>query len=224
MRIPYDFVCIKPYPTDEIRTKSGHVLYLDIRFEEQRHAQTAGVVVGVPEKLRFNADIESNSLDFDTDMELKVGDTVIFNYLAAKHSRDLKQVSSEGEIFIPYDKIYAALRDGDVVCVNGYILVEPEEDIPDMNFIVPDTLKEKSKNLGKVVYSGTPNRGYHKFQQFYPDDEIPVGSRVLFHWTDAIPIQPDQELHGEITKQKMLYRMQHKDVLAVIPDGVDVRA
>jgi len=226
MKIPYDYVAIKPFPSDEIRTKSGHVLYLDVRFEEYLHAQTAGIVSHAPEKLRFNGDPERNSMDFDTDIEVKEGDVVIFNYLAAKLARKEGRILDGGMLLIPYDKIYVAMRGDEVIPVNGHILVEPEYETVESTVIIPDSNIDRSKQLGRILYAGKPNKGYRNdlFVKGFtsPDTPVNVGQRILFHWTDAIPLQPVQEIHGEVTREKFLYRMQHKDIMALVPDEAKV--
>lgn len=222
--IPYDNVHIRPFPSDEIRLKSGHILYLDTRFEEYLNAQTAGEVLDVPERLRFSRDFSRMSLDYDTDMELKVGDVVIYNYLSVSNARKLGHVMDGGGVLIPYDKIYVAIRDGKVIPINGVILVEPEQEKIRTFLHTPEQAKLNSKQIGRVMYAGSPNRGYRQFPDIPNDEPVSVGDRILFNWTDAIPIQPNHELRGEVTKEKMLYRMQHKDAIALVPEGVDLDA
>jgi hypothetical protein len=218
MKLLNNLVAIRPYPSDEIRLKDGSTLYLDIRFEEYLNAKTAGEVVAVPDSLRFDPK-GSVTLDWDTDMELQVGDTVVFNYLAVREAMNTGVFLEDGVVLIPYDKIYTALRAGEVVCINGFILVEPEDEVVETFMEIPDNAILKSKQLGKVVYAGKPNRGYRidvlLNGHTAPDDPVNVGDRVVFNWNDAIPIQPNAELRGEITRG-LLYRMQHKDVHALV--------
>lgn len=222
MKLINNMVAIKPFPSDEIRLSSGDKLYLDIRFEEYLNAQTAGEVVGIPDRLVYNTDpLSYVSTEWDTEMELQVGDVVVFNYLAVRNSIGAGYWIDKDTVCIPYDKIYVALRQGEVKCINGCIIVEPEYENIQTDFIIPDNAKAKSKQIGKVVYAGKPNKGYRKEQILIgstaPDTPVEVGSRVVFNWNDAIPIQPNAELRGEITRS-MLYRMQHKDVHALIPE------
>ena len=222
MKLINNMVAIKPFPSDEIRLKTGEKLYLDVRFEEYLNAQTAGEVVSVPEKLVYSTKTEAPvTTEWDTDMELKVGDVVVFNYLAVKNSLGSGYWIDKDTVCIPYDKIYVALRQGEVICINGIIIVEPEVENTLTSLIIPDNAKLKSKQVGRVVYAGKPNRGYRKEHLFTgktgPDSPVEVGSRVVFSWNDAIPIQPNAELRGEISRS-MLYRMQHKDVHALVPD------
>lgn len=226
MKLLNNLVAIKPYPSDEIRLKDGKVLYLDIRFEEYLNARTAGVVVGVPDRLTFNP-TGVVTLQWDTDMELQQGDTVIFNYLAVKNAIDMGQAFGDGVVAMPYDSIYAAIRNDEIICVNGYIIVEPEQERIVTDLFVPDSAVELSKQVGRVLHAGAPNKGYRidVLVNGYtsPDNPVKVGDRVMFNWNDAIPIQPNAELRGEI-KRGVLYRMQHKDVHAIVDDAADVIA
>lgn len=226
MKLLNNLVAIKPYPSDEIRLKDGKVLYLDIRFEEYLNARTAGVVVGVPDRLTFNP-TGAVTLQWDTDMELREGDTVIFNYLAVKNAIDMGQAFGDGVVAMPYDSIYTAIRNDEIICVNGYIIVEPEQERIVTDLFVPDNAVELSKQIGRVLYAGVPNKGYRidVLVNGYtsPDNPVKVGDRVMFNWNDAIPIQPNAELRGEI-KRGILYRMQHKDVHAIVDDAANIIA
>jgi co-chaperonin GroES (HSP10) len=223
-----NMVAIRPFPSDEIRLKTGEKLYLDIQFEEYLNARTAGEVVAVPEKLVYNTDPESfNSLDWLTDMELQVGDVIIYNYLAVKNAMHMKHFVDANTVCIPYDKIYVAIRNGEVIPINGNILVQPEDEWYETTMIVPDNAIDKSKQIGKVIYAGVPNRQYRShainFGIKSGDEPVKVGDRILFNWNDAIPIQPNAELRGEITRE-LLYRMQHKDVHAIVPEKEIIHA
>lgn len=213
-----NLVAIKPLPADEIRLTNGKVLYLDTRFEEYLNAKTAGIVVGLPEKLKFSADLENVSMPWITDVELQIGDRVVFNYLAEKNAKGLGYVMEDGVICIPYEQIYVAMRDNDIVCINGCIIVEPDDEPIDTFLAVPEMAKEKSKTTGTVVYAGVPNKGYRNdvIEKGFtsPDEPILIGQRIMFSWVDAIPLQPNAELRGEV-KRGILYRMQHKDIIGI---------
>lgn len=221
-------VAIRPFPSDEIRLKSGDKLYLDVRFEEYLNAKTAGEVVAVPEKLFYSTRPDSvTSMDWLTDMELQVGDVIIYNYLAVKNALHMKHFIDQDVVCIPYDKIYVAIRNGEIICINGNILVEPEDEYIQSTLHIPDNAITKSKQLGRVIHAGKPNRQYRAYVINFGiesgDTAVKPGDRILFNWNDAIPIQPNAELRGEITRN-LLYRMQHKDVHAVVSNYVIIEA
>lgn len=226
MKLLNNMVAIRPYPADEIRLKTGEKLYLDIRFEEYLNAQTAGEVVGIPDRLIYNPKLD-NCLDWETDMELQIGDTVIFNYLAVKNARHMMHIMEGNIVCMPYDKIYTVIRNGEVICVNGFILVAPEIESVETFLDIPENALHKSKQIGRVLYAGKPNRAYRMETLLTgssgPDNAVEPGDRVVFNWNDAIPIQPNAELRGEI-KREVIYRMQHKDVHAIVPNEANVLA
>lgn len=213
-----NLVAIKPFPSDEIRLKDGNKLYLANVFEEYLNARTAGIVVGLPDRLKFSDDMYAVSMPWKTELELQEGDRVVFNYLADKNSKGLGYFFEDGVMCVPYEQIYVAFRGDDMICLNGFIIVEPDEDEIKTILEVPEIAKSKSKIKGTVRYAGKPNQGYRdelmEKGRTSPDYQINVGDRVMFHWTDAIPLQPNAELRGELTR-KLMYRMQHKDVLGI---------
>jgi len=222
-----NFVLIKPLPADEIRLSNGKKLYLDTRFEEYKNAPTSGTVVEVPSELKFRK--SGVSMPWLTDMELQVGDTVIFNYLAVRLSGSAGLILEGGITPVPYDMIYAAIREGEVICVNGGVIVEPDQDeelsevekiLENSGLSLPPSVAKKDKQTGVVRYAGKPNKGYldslMNDRPLTPDYQLVPGDKVLFHWSDAIPLQPNQEIRGEI-ERSTLYRMQHKDILAIKP-------
>lgn len=232
MRILKNNVLITPADPSKILTLSGIELFLDTRFEEQKNAPQSGVVVAIPEKLTFSHEPESASLSIQTTMELQVGDKVIFNYNAVPHCRKTgKMIGSD--CLIPYDMIYVAIRGEEVICLNGGIIVEPTNPIIKTKLFLPDeVMKEKLKTKGIVRYA---SKMPHLAEQFNPEFNtlaspmiltlkgkfkdlkryVTVDDVILFHHSNAIPLQHYHEVHGTLTK-KLLYRMRHTDVALVI--------
>lgn len=215
IRIPFDYVHVKPNPTNSL-ILAGKKFYLDTRFEDTKHAPTCGVVLQVPERLRFKsleeAESDHPSLDFDTEMELQVGDTVIFHYLAEDNAKRNGLYHEDG-LFLHYDKIFCAIRNGEIIPINGHLIVEPESEMIKSNLVIPDLAIRNSKQKGTVKYAGKPNKRYRWFPEAY-DSELKAGDKIIFHFADAVPLQHDAEIHGVIEKRN-LYRMQGKDVIAM---------
>lgn len=209
---------------DELLLESGHKLHLSTGWEPYQHAVTSGIVTHVPEKLVFDRRDHARSVLYDTDMELKVGDRVIFDFKVEEHVKKNSEPIN-GSYPLRYDDIFLAIRgkDKEVIPVNGIVVVEAcdttqEEDVKRamQHLHLPDTVtKEKSETMGIVRYVGKPLRGY----LFAPeelsevDDEVNVGDTVYFHPSYAIELQ--YSLHQIIDKGKTLYRMRRKDIFAV---------
>jgi hypothetical protein len=239
MHIPYNWVLVKPCATDEIALSSGQKLFLSTLFEETARAPAVGVVEMVPDKLRFNAEEGQGygSLHFETDMELQAGDKVIFHF----NAREMAE--SEGRIvddcmLISYDILYVAIRGDEIIPVNGHVIVEPENPFIKTTLAIPEYLKKQAaKKIGRVVHAGKPVRRYLFYPDINPQKDFPMyfdgqkwsplmrpvqkDDRIYFSHYDAVPLQLDPTINGEL-KKVMLYRMQHKDVLAVLKEGVQV--
>lgn len=238
MRILYNNVLVKPVDNSKIITLSGLELYLDTRFEEQKNAAQAGTVMVVPDKLTFNYDMSYPSLSVKTDMELQVGDTVIFNYNAVSYAKSVG-MEIDGGVLIPYDMIYAAIRDGEVICLSGSVIVEPESEIVKSSVFIPDNAQnQKLKTIGRVKYASakpveairhlpdynckaTPLKMTQGKEFYELNRHVKPGDRVLFHFSNAIPLQHYQELHGTISRT-LLYRMKHNDIDLVLDDNVAI--
>lgn len=234
MRILFNNVLVKPVDPSKIITLSGVELYLDTRFEEQKNAPQAGTVMQIPEKLTFTHEKGRPSLNFDVDMELQVGDKVIFNYNAIPAAIGSGRKINGGYL-IPYDMIYVAIRGDQVICVGGSVIVEPVSEIIKSKIIIPDAAQGKRlKTFGIVRYaSALPHRaerfrtdintmsapmrltGDGDFLQ--PNRFASPGDKVYFHFANAIPLQHYQEIHGTLSRQ-LLYRMKHSDIELIMEE------
>lgn len=224
MRIIMNNVLVKSDRTDEILLSNGYKLFIDNRFEEQKNSPQSGIVVQLPEKLVFSHNPDTDSVQYDVDIELQVGDFVIFNYLAHSHAVKTGAVI-DGNILVKYDAIYLAIRNGEIITPNGSVIVEPLNELVKSGLIIPDSYDKRLKNYGKVLYAGTPDKG-HRMRTFGPpsppmqnteegfsqsETYAKPGDKVYFHFVNAIPLQHNFELQGKVSK-KILYRMKHADI------------
>lgn len=215
IQVPANWVCVEIDDSNEFVKLGDEKIKLDTTFEPEKNAQTVGRLVKVCSHLTFNP-TSSTTHDYDVDIEVVKGDTVVFHFMtvlaARKHGKTFTQDGKE-YVFMPYERLFVALRDGEVLPLNGIILVEPLEEVPSTSLAVPEIAIKNSKTTGIVRYAGMKCRGYagiHK--DFGEDPDVPVGSKILFKTQEAIPLQ--YEFHSIISKN--LYRMHRKDVLAII--------
>ena len=221
MNIPFDWVLVKPKPTNKLLL-GGKEFYLDTRFEETKNAPSCGEVIAVPDKLRFSMVEGQTTLEYDTDIDIKIGDMVIFHYLTEENAQMDGRIMEDGNILIRYDSLFIAKRGDEVICLNDYIIVEPESAVIKTNLEIPDVVsKQKAKQVGIVKYAGTPVRAYRFFPDDYPDPSLQVGDRVVFSHYNAVPLQQYAEIHGELSKG-ILYKMQRRDVDAIINQEAEV--
>ena len=217
------FVCFDR-ENDEIETASGRKLSIVTCYEENKHTVTTGIVMGTPKGLFFKRG-DNHSLQYDTDMELMVGDRIIFDFLAYQAIiKSTYPTIIDGKECYPmkYDGIYVAIRNGEIIPVNGVILVEPLVAGEQFKkFETPDYMKKDTLNTkGVVRYKGTPIRKYYTDQFMNTKSEIDerkydvnVGDTIHFNWFDSVQIQFD--LHQIIEKGTPLYQMKRKDIMGV---------
>lgn len=129
---------------DEVKTKSGLVLYRDTTFHPEFYAQTNGLVTGLP---RFN------------ELDITTGDQIYFSYQVVedKIQRDRDTDIHKNLLFrkgkkvwlVAPELIYFRVRNDQLEMLNGYVLLDFIEEETQSGLIVPDYLK-KVKLLGQA--------------------------------------------------------------------------
>lgn len=207
-----------------IKTPSGFTLYIDTTFEPEKHTVVTGTVEAIPKSLY------PRDLPWITQNELQVGDKVAMYYMAVMNclSKERKKFIKEFRqtfIFIAYSNIYAAVRDGKIIPINGYILAEP---IPDPFFekkkqeyldkgielVELETKKNKEVCFARAVHVGKPNFGYKDPNQSDYFIEVSPGDELILKRLRDIPIE--YEYHAKLDGGRKLYRIQRHDILAVL--------
>lgn len=228
-------------------TKDEMKFYVDFAYNPNKHVPVVGTAVKVPEKINYCNNKRKpgffNSLQWKTEMELREGDTVFYNYLAGSTALGLEQnnygqnytdkrvITVEGDsniyIMVKYDRVYVAKRKDDVIPVNGFMLVEPMDKQYFETFLhIPEMVKntnKKSSTYGIVRYKGSRLEEYHD-RPMYKDpsnSELKVGDLVALNDVSDIPLEWD--LHSEFEGNKTFYRVQGKDIYAIIKDYEKVK-
>lgn len=219
MKILFNTVLVKFDEANDHIKVNDQKLYIDTSYNPMQHAVTTGTVIGLPERLIFDRTRPDKTMLYDTDMELQLGDKIIFEYLA--YGEAIKNSPLNGGYFIRYDEILVALRGDQVMPVNGIVLVEPiditeTQEVKEMTklLVVPDYVKtQKSQTRGVVRHLGTPVRGYAMdvTESIFEADDVKVNDKIYLNPHYAVPLQ--YELHQ--TLSKVLYRMRRKDILGI---------
>jgi len=225
-----DYVFIKLDPENKsIRLRNGCELFVDTTYEPEKHATVEGEVWGLPSHLSYTG-TPNKGMPWKTRMELRYGDKVIIYYLAVVNA--LKKENSryiiEGKdryIFVPYQNIYAVIREGKVIPVNGYVLFEQVEDPSitrdrermkalGLELVTLNTRTNTHVIYGKIKYTGEPNQEY--VDENYSDEGVDVkeGDVVVMRKISDIPLQYD--LHSKIDGGAKYFRVQRKAILAKI--------
>lgn len=173
----------------------GMDMEVDITFNPEYHADVYGEVVKVPDKLYFkknNTVYKSGQMMWKTDIDIKPGDMVWFDYLTAlsalgsvinpmaQFSSDKYVLTEDGQlyIFVHYEQLYMRVRDGKETMLNGYMLLEKFSDTSDkfMFFQVKDRAKIKLCNFARVINVGKKNHGYYGKEK---DADVEKGEIVV---------------------------------------------
>lgn len=175
-----------------IKLSNGVTLWLDTSYEPEKHAQVHGKVVLKCDKVNFMS-------PYDVDVEVEIGDDVVFHYLCVVNAITYNRVHVEGGkkyVFIEYQDLFAAYRDGKTIPLNGYIFVEPDEEIntkyyaDDFDFrTITKKTTTKSMTRGTVKHVGIKCRNYPTYDN--DSDEmldVNVGDKVIFSPEEAIPL------------------------------------
>ena len=214
---------------DSIKLKNGFELYMDLSFDPEKHATVTGEVWGLPRHLQYSGKANIG-MPWLTPMELKMGDQVIMFYLAVMNALNPqnRQYVLEGKdryVFIPYQDIYAIVRDEKIIPINGYCLIEPCKN-PEIEAqrarmeklgLTPITLRKDS--ITNVVYGivrhvGIPNRRYVDDGLTDEGVDVSVGDTIVMKKVSDIPLQ--YNLHQKVDEGKPLFRVQRRQMFARI--------
>ncbi len=127
-------------------------LFIDTTYKPEDHVEIINEVIAVPDHLKFN--------EWETEMQLKVGDKVWVNYLSIIKGERV-QVGGEVYVLVPYEKIILTKRGDDLVMLNGYVLIEPVlEETQQSGIIILLKKAKQASQRGYVRHMGIPNKRY----------------------------------------------------------------
>ena len=168
----------------ELRSAGGVVLGFsdDIQYAEGKDnhianvAKTHGRIVKIPANLCFE-EKNPNRSAWRTQIEVEVGDEVWYSPLSATNCTE---VFVEDKVYkmIRYGDLFVAKRKEEVICLNGYCIVEKVYK-KSLGSLDSTSEQELDTTRGIVRFAGRPNPEY--FNPKYTDDiDINVGDEVLF--------------------------------------------
>lgn len=211
---------------DKYKYPSGLEIYIDNSFEPEKHITVTGEIYGIPKKLKYNG---QGGISWDTDIEIQIGDKVVMYYLAvinAFKAESCKAIfeGTDKYVFISYESIYAVIRDGVIIPVNGYCLVEPCENPAwarlqeRMKLLGLEAVQLNNKNNTDVVYGiaryvGKPVMEYIGGRTDKGVDVNP-GDTVVMRRISDVPVEFD--MHAKLDGGKKYWRVQRRNILAII--------
>lgn len=206
-----------------MKGEDGEVsLEIDNSFDRVAHSVRTGTVVAIPEKL-----IVGNGRDkmpWRVPNEIEVGDLALFSYdpitRILNGTDPLFMWKDRYFILVPYYNVAMVKRNGKIIPVNGYVIMEPvsinDEDKLlgyHQKFLTPDAIgKFTSEKIGIIRYLSAPVEYYYGVPAAVDDMELEVGDVVLYRPKMDIPLEDD--LHREFLPIKGLFKIQRRYMLA----------
>ncbi len=218
---PYNnHVLIRPV-SDKTSTNVDS-LSIDPSYTPHEHTLMMGSVVATPKRLVFNRD-DTSTMPWLTEMDIEVGDRVIYHYLSAmtaddKHMSKTIKIDGHVHYFIPYNRIFIARRKKEIICLNGFILVEPmqkQDLLKYKKYLSIGNIKDAF--FGRVSHIGSLIKDYGAvYDGLHSPDEnwIKEGMVIIMDNNCGIPLQ--YEFHADLEGNKMFYRVQRRYILGVL--------
>ncbi len=207
-----------PYWKEGSEVKIGDLKFtIDKSYAPGEHQPIHGKILAVPPFLDY--DFTNQSLDWDTNMELCVGDEVVCNFydvFQAIEGTTRKQIKfgDEEALLIRYDRIYAAKRDNEIVPINGYVFVEPIAPVDLDKFENVNWRKHKhDTRFGIVRHVGSRLKKY-KYDPYAVDDFDPEIGQI-YAFDNACDLVVEHDEHRKFFDKKM-FRMQRKNIIGKV--------
>lgn len=140
-------------------------LSVKTQYEPSYYAPRYGTVIAIPDKLTFGV----GAMVWKTDIEIRVGDTVWFNYLVClmalgrllnphTPNPETKYFVCGEDIYVvlPYESLIVAKRGEDIVCLNGYCIGKQIQEKQSEKLIT----ENKKTGWVELRYIGTPVTEY----------------------------------------------------------------
>lgn len=243
-----NFVLVKPDKNlTHYKLAGGKELFARTDLNRQNFLSVTGTVLAVPDELIYNGHktnaikkvypkfshnkfivsklqrLNQFSTSFDVDMELQPNDRVYFHYIMHEECKEdgrIVEIDGESCYFIPYDQLFCAKRAGDVIMLNGYILVEPigyqEHELftaSGIKFKLNDG--ENKPGYGKVRHVGSKCRGYLGYREWFADTvDLNPGDYILFKKNSDVPLE--WKYLETFDGQQEFFQMQRRDIYAVV--------
>jgi co-chaperonin GroES (HSP10) len=148
-------VLVKVILTEKQRSESG--LFLgDSSWAEAEHVTRHGIIMCVPDRLYYEKR-DGFGLEWDTSIEVEVGDHVWFGIMAAYDCPVIKN-GNDYFFILKYGDLICKKIGDDLVPLNGYVLASSITVTErSASFLVKEY---KEKNKGIVKYVGSANKEY----------------------------------------------------------------
>lgn len=185
-----------------------------------RYMNVRGIVEKLPAKLKMieQGQHSVSPMDWDTEIELNIGDDCIFDWDSLMRAIDQNLVFFENGFYyaiINYGHIYLSIVGDRITMLNGYVLLEPITEVKTgRGVIIPETIRKTiSPKMGLVYRIGTPNKRYNDIN-WEDSSEIKEGYTVLFQSFATLKL----EYRICKTLDKDYTIIQNRFIIAILPE------
>lgn len=205
---------------DEIEINNGKAsLYFDPSYEKQWNASPWCTVIKAPDRLFVSQKSRDRSLDWETDIEISVGDRILIEYYVVTNALKLADYEKGGAyivgddlyILFRYDAIVLKMVGDTVVPINGFVLATPTEEKIDTTLAVPDTAKKQSERVFRITHVGRPVKRYINEPDMHDTDEVRVGDLVRLR--GKVAYQLERDIHRQLDQE--YYKFQRKHIVGI---------
>lgn len=162
--------------TEDKQVIGGLELQIDTRYNRMHHASDYAEVMAVME-----------------DDVIKVGDTLIVQYLVVEEKNNVGRDQTGYYQKCDRDQIFCVLRDNEIIMIDGFLLVKPEETDHSEYEEIDGLLLPKDETKGHETLARVTHIGNHV-------KSVKVGDRVKVHKSAQYPLT----INGE-----RYYRIRH---------------
>ena len=202
-------------------------LEIDVDYEPNIHAERVVEVVRVPDSLSFSKVPNAQTMLWETDIELKEGDTAWVTPLSVTGGEytnliKIKTTDQKGVYFLlDYSQFFVAKRKDKVICLNGFVLVQPNViDIQKKykHIIIPDIYKDKGNTQSwKVYYTGQRNTAYQNQRQEDFIGELNAGDNVVVY-RKRRPYLMEHPMHACFNGKEGYFPIQRCDIVYILDE------
>ena len=212
--LPTNYVMIKPdRPIESDKTGLARHDFVDSHMQ----LAVSGTIKAVCDDLWFyngeEPDLVQESLEFETEIEVKPGDRVLFRYLATID----KDYQLDGYYLVRYDDLFCRIDGKRLVPVNGYLFVGVGADKRTVGGINANPAYiAASQTIGRVLAAGTPLTCYRDYPgEFDTDFSSVVGKKVVYKKNTAVRLEVDDFAQFS-TGPFSIYRLHWRNVRLIL--------
>lgn len=145
-----------------------------------------GTVVSLPRKFYHRKDGSSFGVEWDTEIEAKIGDVAYFGIMEGTDA-PMIICGTDTYFLVDYSEIRVLVRGEEVIPANGFVIVEEFSDGIKSDFLITDFASKANHKKGIVKYVGKRNKSYYNGDESTCDPkELNIGETVLLQisaWT-----------------------------------------